>query len=139
MSEFGGGMNIYGALPESYNVTVNFSHPAVKKLIQETDEIVKTGLQEQYDNLSSLKSELKTIQDSQKDKKEDEIDQTSKDSKEKIEKEIAEHEKDIKNKIEKYAKTSNLLRQISDLALLSCGMLKGEKLDKFIKRTLSNI
>jgi molecular chaperone HtpG len=36
-----------------------------------------------------------------------------------------------------FGKDSDLLRQVCDLALLSNGMLKGEELDKFVKRSLS--
>lgn len=139
MSELGGGMNFYGALPESYNVIINFNHPAVKKLSEETEEVIQTKLKEDYSKLSSLKSELNKLQSSQKDKKEDEIEKAQKERKETLEKEVASKEAEIKNKVADYAKNSNILKQLSDLALLSCGMLKGEKLDKFIKRTLSNI
>jgi molecular chaperone HtpG len=139
MSELGGGLSMYGALPESYNVTINYNHPAVRKLSAETEEIIKTSLQDNYNKLSSTKSEFNKLKESQKDKKDEEIEQSQKDKKETLENEITSIENEIRNKIENYANNSGILRQISDLALLSCGMLKGEKLDKFIKRTLSNI
>ena len=34
MSALGGGMNFYGSMPESYNITVNMEHPLVSRIIE---------------------------------------------------------------------------------------------------------
>ena len=34
MSALGGGMNFYGSMPESYNITVNMEHPTVQKILE---------------------------------------------------------------------------------------------------------
>ena len=39
----------------------------------------------------------------------------------------------------KFGKENDLIRQVCDLALLSNGMLKGEDLSRFVKRSLSLI
>tara|TARA_B100001769_G_C21927903_1_gene500168 strand:- start:52 stop:846 length:795 start_codon:yes stop_codon:yes gene_type:complete len=71
----GGGMQMFGDMPESYNVIVNTNHDLVSKIISE------------------------------------------------------------KNKKKRIA----LIKQIFDLALLSHGMLKGEKLTSFVERSVSLI
>ena len=43
--------------------------------------------------------------------------------------------KENSEKVEDFAKGSDLLRQLTDLALLSNGMLKGKALSEFITRT----
>lgn len=75
MSALGGGMNMFGNMPEMHNLVVNTNHPLVTKIVSETDT-------------------------------------------------------DTKKK---------LIKQTADLALLSQGLLKGEELTKFIKRSVEMI
>jgi molecular chaperone HtpG len=44
-----------------------------------------------------------------------------------------------KSKLESFGKESKLTKQLVDLALLANGMLKGEDLDKFVKRSVELI
>ena len=71
----GGGMGMYGSLPESYNLVVNSNHPLVGKILEEKDN----------------------------------------------------------------TKQQSLVKQATDLAMLSQNMLKGEELTKFIERSLELI
>ena len=71
----GGGMNMFGSMPESYNLVVNVNHPIIAKILNEKN----------------------------KNKKKD------------------------------------IIKQTSDLALLSQNMLKGEELTKFINRSIELI
>lgn len=75
MSALGGGMNMFGNMPEMHNLVVNTNHPLVTKIVSEADA-------------------------------------------------------DVKKK---------LIKQTADLALLSQGLLKGEELTKFIKRSVEMI
>jgi molecular chaperone HtpG len=83
--------------------------------------------------------ELNEINEKIKGKKEDDIDKAVKDNKEKLEKEIEEINGERKNLLATFGKENELLRQVCDLALLSNGMLKGEDLNRFVKRSLSLI
>lgn len=75
MSALGGGMNMFGNMPEMHNLVVNTNHPLVTKIVAEKDAATK----------------------------------------------------------------SQLIKQSADLALLSQGLLKGEELTKFIKRSVEMI
>lgn len=75
MSALGGGMNMFGAMPEMHNLVVNSNHPIISKVLHETDESKKT----------------------------------------------------------------EILKQTADLALLAQGLLKGEELTRFIKRSVELI
>ena len=67
----------------------------------------------------------------------EDIDIAVRDNKERLEKEIEGIRDERKKLLTSFGKENNLLRQVCDLALLSNGMLKGEELDKFVKRSLS--
>ena len=71
--------------------------------------------------------------------KEEEIDRADKDEKEKLESEIEKLEGERQELMSKFGKENDLIRQVCDLALLSNGMLKGEDLSRFVKRSLSLI
>lgn len=113
MSAMGGGMNFYGEMPESYNITVNMENPLVSQII--TAE--KAGVEP----LGELPAEAG------KDASEDE----KKAANEARQAVVDAH----KSQIKEFAAGSELLHQIVDLALLANGMLKGKALSDFIARS----
>lgn len=139
MSAMGGGMNFYGSLPESYNLIVNNNHPVIKKILAEKEEKLSSTIEELSNKISEPQLKLKELEDKIKGKKEEEIETTTKDEKVSLEKEIESLNQERKEKVTEFAKQSDLLKQVCDLALLSNGMLKGEELNKFVKRSLSLI
>lgn len=139
MSAIGGGMNFYGSLPESYNLIVNNNHPVIKKILAEKEEKLSSTIEELSNKISEPQLKLKELEDKIKGKKEEEIETTTKDEKVSLEKEIESLNQERKEKVTEFAKQSDLLKQVCDLALLSNGMLKGEELNKFVKRSLSLI
>ncbi len=139
MSAMGGGMNFYGSLPESYNLIVNNNHPVIKKILAEKDAKLSSTIEELSNKISAPQLKLKELEEKVKGKKEEEIEITTKDEKASLEKEIESLNQERKEKVIEFAKQSDLLKQVCDLALLSNGMLKGEELNKFVKRSLSLI
>ena len=76
---------------------------------------------------------------SQANKKPEEITKEEKDDLQNTEK-VINDERSKKNKIlDDYAKDNKIVHQLIDLALLQNGMLKGEALDKFLKRSVELI
>lgn len=139
MSAMNGGMNFYNSLPESYTVTVNYQHPVIKKIIDEKEENLAVIITEIENKIAEPKSLLDKLNEKIGKLKEEEIDKADKDEKEKIESEINKFEGERKELMSKFGKENNLIRQVCDLALLSNGMLKGEDLSRFVKRSLSLI
>lgn len=129
MSALGGGMNFYGSLPESYNIIINHDHPVIKKIIGDKKEKVGDELSVIAGKVSELKSIVET---EKKDSKET-------DGKSTMDLELESLSQERKEKIRNFANENQLLRQVCDLALLANGMLKGENLDKFVKRSLELI
>lgn len=139
MSALNGGMNFYGSLPESYTVTVNYSHPAIKKILNEKTEKLNPKVQELESKLSVPQQALEQFLEKVKGKKEDEMDKSDRDEKERLESEVEKVKQERKELLAGFGKENELIRQVCDLALLSNGMLKGEELNKFVKRSLSLI
>ena len=139
MSAMNGGMNFYGSLPESYSIIVNFNHTAIKKILSQKVEKLSNEITSFESKIVTPERELNEINEKIKGKKEDDIDKAVKDNKEKLEKEIEEINGERKNLLATFGKENELLRQVCDLALLSNGMLKGEDLNRFVKRSLSLI
>ena len=139
MSALGGGMNFYGELPDSFTLVVNSNHPLVLRINDDLDkkvagEIIK--IDEKIKPLSDNKTELDKVN---KNKKEEEIKQEDKDRLEELEKKIKELEDKKEKTLKKFGNNNKLVKQIIDLALLANGMLKGEDLSKFVKRSIELI
>lgn len=60
MAAMGGGMNFYGNLPDSYNVTINGNHKLVGKILQTGDEAEQTELAKQAFDLALLSQGMLT-------------------------------------------------------------------------------
>ena len=74
-----------------------------------------------------------------KDKKYDEITQESKDELSKVEADIKAQREQRKDTILKATADNKVVKQLIDLALLQNGLLKGEALNDFVKRSVELI
>jgi len=139
MSALGGGMNFYGSLPESYNIAINNNHPIISRIFEDKREKLNDSINEFSKRVEEPKSKLEEIKARIGSKKADEVETTDKDEKERIEEELRVINEQRKTLLTNYGKESDLIKQVCDLALLSNGMLKGEELSSFIKRSLALI
>lgn len=139
MSAMQQGFNFYGELPDSYNLILNTEHPLIQKLLKDEESACGDLLAPIVSELSGLKAREESLRSSHKDKKDDEIPVEEKEDLKKTEGLIAD-EKAKKSKIlSDYAASNPVIGQLIDLALLSNGLLRGEALNKFIKRSVSMI
>jgi len=139
MAALNGGMNFYGSLPESYNITINYEHPLVKRVFETKNQSLSSKLAELDNKIAEPEIKLENLRKETSGKKDEEIDATIKDEKSSLEKLVEEVGNDRKALLAGFGKESDLIKELTDLALLANGMLKGEDLDKFIKRSLSLI
>jgi len=139
MSQIQGGMSFYGDLPESLNLVVNTTHPLVKKVLDEKDSILGSEIESIDAELAQKKTEQDKLEEAKKGKKEEEIPQSDKEKLDDIEKAISALEENKRQKLTGFGKENKLAKQLVDLALLANGMLKGESLDKFVKRSVELI
>ncbi len=136
MSALGGGMNFYGEMPDSYNLVVNGNHTLILKLNDELEKKLSGELKKIDEKIKPLNDNKAKLDEAAKDKKEEDIKQEDKDRNEELTKKISELQ-DKKNKLlKKFGNNNKLIKQLIDLALLANGMLKGEELTKFVKRSI---
>jgi len=136
MSQFGGGMNFYGELPDSFNLVVNLNHPLVLKIAEELQAQEGKKLQENNTERERLKEEISFMEKEHNKKKADEVSQFEKDDLEKLRKELETFESARKDMLETYGSNNNVVKQLIDLALLANNMLRGEDLSTFVKRSV---
>ena len=113
MSAMGGGMNFYGNMPESFNITVNLENPVMAGIV------------------TDAKSKIAPMQKLPAEPGKDATDDEKKKAREERQAIIDAH----KTVVNEYAASSDLLKQVIDLALLSNGLLKGKALADFIARS----
>ena len=136
MSEMGGGMNMYGNLPDSYNLVVNSNHPLVIKIAEEMGSIVGENVSKINKKVKPLEDNKTKLEKDQEGKKDEEIKQEEKDRIEDLKKKIDELNDKKRKILSEYGSKNKLVKQLIDLALLSNNMLKGEELSKFVKRSI---
>jgi molecular chaperone HtpG len=136
MSQFGGGMNFYGDLPDSYNLVVNGRHPMVEKLSADVKESVGSKLVDNDADRKRLNEEISFMEADHKKKKAEEVSQIEKDDLEKLRKELETVKNTRKEVLGAYGNENKIVRQLIDLALLANNMLRGEELSKFVKRSV---
>ncbi|MDP2336182.1 MAG: molecular chaperone HtpG [Bacteroidota bacterium] len=139
MSQMQGGMSFYGDLPENLNLVVNTSHPLIKHIFADRDAALGEDLERISSDLKTKSTEKDKLEKSKKNKKEEEIPAEEKEKSEELEKAINLLQDERKGKLTVFGKENKLAKQLVDLALLANGMLKGEDLDKFVKRSFELI
>ena len=136
MSQFGGGMNFYGDLPDSYNLVVNGRNALIGKLSDDMNQSLGSKLKENDTERTRLKEEIGFMETEHKKKKAEEISQFEKDDLEKLRKELETFNNTRKDVLEAYGNENKIVRQLIDLALLANNMLRGEDLSRFVKRSV---
>jgi molecular chaperone HtpG len=136
MAQFGGGMNFYGELPDSYNMVINGRNHLVEKLSEDVSKSLGEKLKVNDTEKTRLNEEISFMEKEHKKKKEEEISQFEKDDLEKLLKELETTNNNRKDLLEAYGNDNKIVRQLIDLALLANNMLKGEELSLFVKRSV---
>jgi len=139
MSSLSGGLNFYDQLPDSFNLVVNSNHPLTIRILSETEGSVGEEVKNLNKELAIIQKQKSDLQEKQKSKKAEEIPQAEKDILSDLDKQIADLEDKRKKVLTDYGKTNNLVKQLTDLALLANNMLKGEALSNFVKRSVDLI
>ena len=139
MSRFQQGMNFYGQMPDSFNIVLNSEHPLVKRVLDDCTAQTAEALKPIEAELKGQEARLAAIQQQQDKKKYDELTQDDKDMKAECEKAVQEQKDKKQTVLSGFAAQNDIVHQLIDLALLQNGMLKGEALDKFLKRSVDLI
>ena len=135
MAQFQSGMNFYGELPNAYNLTLNTNHPVVKKVIEAANSSLEGELKPVNDELKATNSVIEAIKSLDKDGKG--VPEDKKADLKTNEDKATELRAKIDELISKYAAGNDTVKQLIDIALLGNGLLKGEALSNFLKRSVS--
>ena len=139
MSRFQPGMSFYGEMPDTYNLVLNSDHPLLKQVLTNVAENTAEALKPVDSELKGLNARLQVLNQEQSKKKYDELTQEEKDDKANTQKAIDEQKSKRNAILADNAKDNKIVHQLIDLALLQNGMLKGEALNKFLKRSVELI
>ena len=139
MSAMQPGMSFYGEMPDSFTLVVNTQHPLVKDILSSEEASCNEKLQPILADLKGWKARQQDLRDAQGKKKPEEITEAEKEDMTNTNKKVAELRDDANKVIADYAASNNTVSQLIDLALLSNGLLKGEALSNFIKRSVQLI
>ena len=139
MSRFQQGMSFYGQMPDSFNIVLNSDHPLVKRVLDECKTSTEEALKPIEAELKGQEARLAAIRQQQDSKKADELTQDDRDMKSECEKAVEEQKQKKESVLSGFAADNDIVHQLIDLALLQNGMLKGEALDRFLKRSVDLI
>ena len=139
MSAMQPGMAFYGEMPDSYNLVINTDHALVKDILENEESACNEKLQPILADMKGWKARQSDLRETQNSKKEEEITEAEKEDMTNTNKKIAELRVECNKIIAEYATGNKKVSQLIDLALLSNGLLKGEALSNFIKRSVDLI
>lgn len=133
------GMSMYGNFPDSYNLVINVAHPLVKKVIDEKNTSLSNDLTSLNAQIKEKESEKESLEKLKEGKKDEEVPQEEKDKLKEVSDALTVVENQKREKLTAFGADNKLAKQLVDLALLANNMLKGEALEKFVKRSIELI
>jgi len=140
MSQTGGGpMMFYGDMPDSYNLVVNGNHKLIRRIVDDCEKEAGETVNSLRSKMQSLEARKSELEKAKEGKKDEEVPQAEKEELEDVEKKISELKNKKEEALKDFASKNKLVSQLIDLALLSNNMLKGEALNRFVKRSIDLI
>ena len=139
MAAMNPGMGFYGAMGDQYTLVVNTDHKLVNMILENEKKEMSAQLEPINFEIKETEKKQAELDELNKGKKDEEIPQVDKDRKSEYSKTIADLNKQKNSLLEEYGKGNKVIGQLIDLALLANGLLKGEALNRFVKRSVELI
>lgn len=139
ISKFQSGMNFYAQMPDAYSIVLNTDHRLVKAVLEKSENECEEELKPVVAEIKGLQARFAALGEARKAKKPEEVTQEEKDDMTATEKKLSDERTKKEQIVAAHAKDNKVVHQLIDLALLQNGMLKGEALDSFIKRSVEII
>ena len=139
MAAMNPGMGFYGAMGDQYTLVVNTDHKLVNMILENEKKEMSAQLEPINFEIKETEKKQAELDELNKGKKDEEIPQVDKDRKSEYSKTIADLNKQKNSLREEYGQGNKVLGQLIDLALLANGLLKGEALNRFVKRSVELI
>ena len=133
------GMSFYGEMPDMFNLVLNSDHKLIKQVLDDAESACSEKLVPVEGEIATLKMRESELHKAHEGKKDEEIPTAEKDELKDIDKKLDEKKQEKTDIINSYATGNKIVHQLIDLALLQNGMLKGEALTNFVKRSIELI
>ncbi len=139
MSAMQPGMSFYGEMPESYNLVLNTDHPLILSVLSDEEKACTDKLQPILSDIKGWEARQHDLREAQSKKKEDELTEAEKEDMTNTNRTLDELRSRRDAILTEYAAGNKVVGQLIDLALLANGLLKGEPLSRFIRRSVELI
>lgn len=139
MANIQAGMNFYGELPDMFNLVLNSDHELVKALLADEDKQCAAAVAPISQEMGDIDQQRNDLKKKHEGKKDEELTAAEKDEMAALDKKRDELNAQKEEIYAAYAAKNKAVRQLIDLALLQNGMLKGEALNNFVKRSIDLI
>ena len=133
------GMSFYGELPDAYSLVLNTDHPLVRSVNDGLNATTAERLAPIDAELRGLRARLQAIETAQQHTKPEDVTEEEKNELKQVNDQIAEQNTQREAVLADYARTNQIVPQLIDLALLQNGLLRGEALNAFVKRSVDLI
>ncbi|MBR2400867.1 MAG: molecular chaperone HtpG [Tidjanibacter sp.] len=136
----GGGMSqFYAQMPDSYTIAVNGNHPLVAEILDEVEKDCGEKVASTDKKIASVENQLSSLEKLTEGKKDDELSVEEKSQRDELSRKATDLRQQRSEMLRESGRNNPLVKQLIDLALLSNGMLKGENLTAFIRRSVKLI
>ena len=139
MANIQAGMSFYGDMPDMFNLVLNADHPLVKEVLAGEEQACAADIVPIQLSMDDTNNRRNALKKSHEGKKDEEIPTAEKDELSELDKKWNELKTKKEAVLAGYAAQNPVVRQLIDLALLQNGMLKGEALNNFVKRSIELI
>lgn len=128
------GMSFYGELPDSYSLIVNTEHKLITQVRDNADKEIANIVSPIIAEIDEKNAQITALREENKDGK---MNDENSEKVKSLENDVNQLRAKQNEIIAQYAEKQDLVKQLIDLALLGNGLLKGESLSAFIKRSVS--
>lgn len=140
MARNGGGSYMglnYNQLQDFYTLVVNGNHPLVHTILADVEKGYGDSLKDINASIDAAKAERNQFEQVIKGKSYDQLTEEEKVMQQQIEQKVSTLTAERNARLEQLGSQNSTVRQLTDLALLEAGLLKGEKLAEFINRSMA--
>ena len=140
MARNGGGSYMglnYNQLQDFYTLVVNGNHPLVHTILADVEKGYGDSLKDINASIDAAKAERNQFEQVIKGKSYDQLTEEEKAMQQQIEQNVSTLTAERNARLEQLGSQNSTVRQLTDLALLEAGLLKGEKLAEFISRSMA--
>ena len=139
MANIQAGMGFYGEMPDMFNLVLNSDHKLIKEVLDVEEKACGESIatiRKEMEGINMQRDSLKKVQEG---KKPEDISAAEKEQLHELDGKLDDLKKQKDSLLAEQASQNKTVHQLIDLALLQNGMLKGESLNNFIKRSIDLI